>query len=71
MYRLFVSSREDYACGSGQVVLAPYWQAKLGKSKVRSRQPHERGSELEAEALKNGVKITSTARILIKGTLLT
>jgi len=71
VYRLFVSSREDYACGSGQGVLAPYWQAKLGKSKVKSKQPHERVSTLEAEALENGVNITSTARILIKGTLLT
>jgi PhzF family phenazine biosynthesis protein len=69
VHRRFVKSREDYACGSAQAGLAPYWKKKLGKDKLLSMQPHDRVSELSAEPLENGVKITSKARILVKGTL--
>jgi len=69
VYRMFLLSREDYACGSAQTGLSPYWKKVLGKDKLRSMQPHSRVSELIAEPLENGVKITSKARILVKGKL--
>lgn len=68
-YRVFFRTREDYACGSAQTALAPYWSEKLGKNRLVSIQPHSRVSILESEPLENGVKITSTARILVKGTM--
>lgn len=68
-YRVFLRTREDYACGTAQTALAPYWKKKLGKNRLTSIQPHSRVSILESEPLENGVKITSTARILVKGTM--
>lgn len=68
-YRVFLRTREDYACGTAQTALAPYWKEKLGKNRLTSIQPHRRVSILESEPLENGVKITSTARILVKGTM--
>jgi PhzF family phenazine biosynthesis protein len=68
-YRLFIRGREDYACGSALAGLSPYWSEKLGKGKLRSIQPHCRVSIVESAPLENGVKITSKARILVKGTM--
>ena len=68
-YRRFIRGREDFDCGTAQAGLAPYWSGKLGKSKLSSIQPHSRVSIIESEPLENGVKITSKARILIKGTM--
>lgn len=69
-YRVFLRTREDYACGTAQTALAPYWKKKLGKNRLTSIQPHRRVSILESEPLENGVKITSIARILVKGTMI-
>ena len=68
-YRLFIRGREDFACGSAQTGLAPYWKMKLRKNRLTSVQPHSRVSELESEPLDDGVKITSKARILVEGRL--
>lgn len=69
-YRLFIRGREDFACGSVQTGLAPYWKEKLGKSRLTSIQPHRRVSEIESEPLENGVKITSSAKILVEGRMI-
>ncbi|HVI03490.1 MAG TPA: PhzF family phenazine biosynthesis protein, partial [Enhygromyxa sp.] len=38
---------EDPVTGSAHCVLAPYWAARLGKSRLRARQVSARGGELE------------------------
>jgi len=68
-YRLFLRDREDYACGTAQTALSHYWSERLGKSRLLSIQPHTRVSVLESEPLVNGVRITSEARVIVKGTM--
>ena len=69
VHRVFNQGGEDHGCGVAQCALGPYWQAKLGKSKMRSLQPSERGSEILVELTDDATRITGAATMLIKGTL--
>ena len=70
VYRFFTKSgREDYACGSALTGLGPFWKGRLGKRLLRASQVHERGTDVFVEPLDEGVKLSSRARIIVKGTL--
>jgi len=69
VHRVFNQGGEDHGCGVAQCALGPYWQAKLGKSKMHSLQPSERGSEIFVELTDDATRITGKTSILIKGTL--
>jgi PhzF family phenazine biosynthesis protein len=61
--------REDPVTGLAQCGLAPYWGKVLGKSEMKCYQLSKRGGELSVEVVENGVRITGSATMLIKGTL--
>ena len=69
VHRVFNQGGEDHGCGVAHCALGPYWQMKLGKSKMRSLQPTERGSEIFVELTDDATRITGSAKLLIKGTL--
>jgi PhzF family phenazine biosynthesis protein len=60
---------EDPVTGSAHCTLAPYWGARLGKSKLRARQLSRRGGDLACELAGDRVLIAGRARLVIKGTL--
>ena len=71
VYRFFpMNQLEDYACGSALTGLGPFWKARLGKSKLRASQVHDRGTDVLVEPLDKGVRLSSRARILVKGSLI-
>lgn len=69
VYRVFNRMDEDHGCGTANVIIAPYWSAKLGKSMLFASQPTHRESEMLVEVLEGGLKITGSATPLIKGKL--
>ncbi len=75
-----VGINEDPVTGSAHTSLAPYWQAKLGKSEMLAQQVSERGGILRVSCMlessntartveNNRIKISGQAVTVLKGTL--
>jgi PhzF family phenazine biosynthesis protein len=60
---------EDQGTGIAHCVIARYWGSKLEKSKMRTIQLSERGSEMVVEVGESGVRITGKVTELIEGQL--
>jgi PhzF family phenazine biosynthesis protein len=72
VYRTFAPGAgidEDQGTGSVHCVIASYWRNRLGKTEMRSLQLSERGSEMIIRVVEDGVRITGSVRLLIRGTL--
>ena len=70
--RLFAPAEgidEDPATGSIHCTLAPYWAARLGKSRFRAQQLSARGGNLQCTIDGDRVKIAGTARLYLHGTI--
>ena len=61
---------EDPVTGSSHSTLVPIWRDKLGKEKLLARQLSQRGGVLYCEAVDDGIKISGSARIYLKGSIL-
>lgn len=61
---------EDPVTGSTHCSLAPYWAARLGKTKLHARQISARGGELWCEFAKNRVILKGQAVLTLRGELL-
>jgi PhzF family phenazine biosynthesis protein len=60
---------EDPVTGSAFCTLAPYWAARLGKTRLQARQLSRRGGQILCEpAPDNRVFISGRARLVIAGT---
>lgn len=60
---------EDPVTGSAHCALAPYWAARLGKTRLHARQVSARGGELWCELRGNRVGIAGRAVTYLRGTL--
>lgn len=60
---------EDPVTGSSHCALAPYWAARLGKTKLRARQISARGGDLFCELRGDRVRIAGRAVPYLVGTL--
>ncbi|MGH8284058.1 MAG: PhzF family phenazine biosynthesis protein [Gammaproteobacteria bacterium] len=60
---------EDPVTGSAHCVLTPYWEAKLGKTKLHARQLSARGGELFCEARGEQVWMTGQAVRYLEGVI--
>lgn len=66
-----VGIEEDPVTGSAHCVLAPYWAARLGKSRLRARQVSARGGEIECVVESDRVELIgrcvrySSGRVLL------
>ncbi|MCX6653720.1 MAG: PhzF family phenazine biosynthesis protein [Candidatus Bathyarchaeota archaeon] len=72
VYRVFAPGAgidEDQGTGISHCVSARYWESKLVKSKMRTVQLSERGSEMYVEVGESGVRITGKVTELIEGHL--
>ncbi|HWA85156.1 MAG TPA: PhzF family phenazine biosynthesis protein [Opitutus sp.] len=58
---------EDPVTGSAHSALAPYWAARLGKTKLHARQLSARGGELWCEVAGDRVKIAGRAALYLRG----
>ena len=58
---------EDPVTGSAHCTLAPYWAARLGKTKLHARQVSARGGELWCELRGNRVGIAGHAVLYLRG----
>jgi PhzF family phenazine biosynthesis protein len=58
---------EDPVTGSAYCMLAPYWAARLGKSRLRARQLSRRGGEVLCESRGARVLISGAARLVLTG----
>ena len=58
---------EDPVTGSSYCMLAPYWAARLGRSRLRARQLSRRGGAVECEAREARVLIRGAARLVLTG----
>jgi PhzF family phenazine biosynthesis protein len=58
---------EDPVTGSAHCTLAPYWAARLGKSKLHARQVSSRGGELWCELAGDRVKIAGRCAFYLRG----
>jgi PhzF family phenazine biosynthesis protein len=58
---------EDPVTGSAHSALAPYWAARLGKTKLHARQLSPRGGELWCELAGDRVKIAGRAVLYLRG----
>jgi len=58
---------EDPATGSIHCSLAPYWAARLGKTKIHARQVSDRGGELFCELAGDRVLIGGHAVCYLRG----
>ena len=58
---------EDPATGSAHCALAPYWAARLGKTKLHARQLSARGGELWCAVAGDRVKIAGRAVLYLRG----
>jgi len=70
--RLFAPAEgidEDPATGSIHCTLAPYWAARLGKSRFRAQQLSARGGNLQCTIDGDRVKIAGNARLYLHGTI--
>lgn len=61
---------EDPVTGSAHCSLAPYWQAKLGRSALSAKQISARGGDLKLQCEENRVLISGQAVTTLRGTLL-
>jgi PhzF family phenazine biosynthesis protein len=60
---------EDPVTGSAHCVLAPYWAARLNKTKLHARQLSERGGELWCELAGDRVLLKAKAVVTMEGVL--
>ncbi|WP_126147980.1 PhzF family phenazine biosynthesis protein [Synechococcus elongatus] len=60
---------EDPVTGSAHCLLAPYWQAKLGRDRLQARQLSARGGELEVEVVGDRVFLRGYAVTVLRGEL--
>jgi PhzF family phenazine biosynthesis protein len=60
---------EDPVTGSAHSVLAPYWAAKLGKTRMLAFQASRRGGVVRVESTGGRVHIGGQAATVLKGTL--
>jgi PhzF family phenazine biosynthesis protein len=58
---------EDPVTGSAHCTLAPYWAARLGKTKLHARQVSPRGGELWCELAGDRVKIAGRCALYLRG----
>lgn len=58
---------EDPVTGSAHCVLAPYWAARLGRTKLSARQLSARGGELQCELLGERVLLSGSAVEYLRG----
>jgi PhzF family phenazine biosynthesis protein len=61
---------EDPVTGSAHCSLAPYWAARLGRTRLRAFQASARGGELEVEVRGARVALVGRAVTVLRGTLL-
>ena len=60
---------EDPVTGSSHCILAPFWEARLGKAVLRARQLSARGGELEVERVRKRVKLRGSCVTTLRGSL--
>ncbi|HVV17377.1 MAG TPA: PhzF family phenazine biosynthesis protein [Polyangia bacterium] len=60
---------EDPVTGSAHCTLAPYWGARLGKTRLRARQVSRRVGELTCEVLDSHVRLGGRCHLVITGQL--
>lgn len=60
---------EDPVTGSAHCALAPYWGARLGKTKMRGFQASPRGGEVEVEHVGDRVLLRGRAVTVLRGQL--
>jgi len=60
---------EDPVTGSAHCQLAPYWAARLGKSRLRARQISQRGGEVLCELREDRVLLSGSAVLFSEGTI--
>lgn len=60
---------EDHVTGSAHCTLAPYWGARLQKSRLQARQVSPRGGELACELTDDAVILRGEAQTWLEGTL--
>jgi PhzF family phenazine biosynthesis protein len=58
---------EDPVTGSAHTMLAPYWSARLGKTRLNARQLSKRMGNLECEIVEDRIKISGQAVTYLKG----
>jgi PhzF family phenazine biosynthesis protein len=58
---------EDAATGSSHCLLAPYWAARLGKTRLRARQLSPRGAAMGCELAQDRVILTGQAVLTLAG----
>lgn len=61
---------EDPVTGSAHCMLAPYWQPRLGKSRLTGYQASSRGGYVECEVVGDRVKLRGNAVTVLEGKLL-
>jgi PhzF family phenazine biosynthesis protein len=69
VYRVFNKMTEDHGCGVANSVVGPYWAEKLCKNELFALQPTARQSEIMVKVLNDGIRLTGSATMLIKGTM--
>jgi PhzF family phenazine biosynthesis protein len=66
-----VGISEDPVTGSAHSTLAPYWGARLGKTRLRARQVSRREGELTCAVLDTQVRLGGRCQLVITGQLRT
>jgi PhzF family phenazine biosynthesis protein len=61
---------EDPVTGSAHCTLAPYWGARLGKTRLRARQVSRRSGELTCEVRDTHVRLGGRCALVVTGTFL-
>ncbi len=61
---------EDPATGSAHCVLGPYWEERLGKSRLMAYQASARGGRIKVEVKADGVCLSGQAVTVMRGQLL-
>ncbi len=59
---------EDPVTGSAHCTLAPYWGARLGKTRLRARQVGRRLGELTCEVMDGAVRLGGRCQLVLTGT---
>lgn len=62
-------TNEDPVTGGTHTFLAPWWSAKIGRTRLRSFQASERSGSMEVEVHSGGVRIFANAVIVLEGNL--
>ena len=60
---------EDPVCGTAHRIVVPYWAARMGKTKIHSRQLSPRGGDLWCEDKGDKVVIAGETCLLIDGAI--